>query len=170
MLFIIVKQIPGVSALRLRFLRMKSHVNSDRKFLRVTTPMSVTVLSNTSCNTRVELPAVTRAVMLLEVIQNILTSKSAAIRFLLAINSKTSLKNYFALSARSTNATSRVTTAPENEEHQTRSAYLQTLGAYMASLDVKSNAVSENFVTFLCRNEEKRTPPKYGRPCISTVQ
>ena len=95
---------------------MKSHVNSDRRVLKVTTPRSVTVLSNTSCNTRVELPAVTRAVMLLEDIQNMLTSKSASIRFLLAINNKMSLQNYFTLSGSSKNATSHVTTVPETGE------------------------------------------------------
>ena len=68
MLFIIVKQTRSISALRLKFLCMKSHMNSGLPVLKVTPPRSVTMLSNTPCNTRVELPAVTRAVMLLEVI------------------------------------------------------------------------------------------------------
>jgi hypothetical protein len=118
MLFIIVKQTRSIFALLLKFLCMKSRMNSDRPVLKVTPPRSVTVLSNTrtSCNTRVELPAVTRAVMLLEVIQNILKAKSVAICFLLDINSKTSLQNYFTFYACSTNATSRVATVPETDE------------------------------------------------------
>jgi hypothetical protein len=99
MLFITVKQIRGMSALRLRFLYLKSQVNLDRPVLKVTPPRYVTVVSDTSCKTRVELPAVTRAVTLLEVIQNILRSKRAAICVLFVINSKMSLQNYFTLSA-----------------------------------------------------------------------
>ena len=151
MLFTIIKQLQGISALRLKFLCMKIHVNFDWPVLKVTPPRSVTVLSNTSCNTRVELPAVTRAVMLLEVIKNILTSKSAAICFfsLLTVKCPCKITSRFLPEARMQRHVSQQTQRLTKRE--TRSTYLQNLGAYMASLYVKSNAVSENFVTFLSR-------------------